>query len=147
LVDDAVAAGATIVYQAADLPDQGFFFPPTVLRGVPAAARILRCEVFGPVAPIVTWTSERELLDVVDDTEYGLTGYIYSRDVARAMWLAERMDIGMVAVNRGVVSDPAAPFGGTRQSGLGREGGRVGIDAFLETQYLSVDWPDDRPLS
>ena len=147
LVDDAVAAGAMVAYRATDVPPEGYFYPPTVLRDVPASARILRCEVFGPVAPIVTWTSEQELLGVVDDTEYGLTGYLYSRDAARAMWLAEQMDIGMVAVNRGVVSDPAAPFGGTRQSGLGREGGRAGIEAFLETQYLSLDWPQDRPVS
>ena len=147
LVDDAVAAGAVVAYRATDVPPEGYFYPPTVLRDVPASARILRCEVFGPVAPIVTWTSEQELLGVVDDTEYGLTGYLYSRDAARAMWLAEQMDIGMVAVNRGVVSDPAAPFGGTRQSGLGREGGRAGIEAFLETQYLSLDWPQDRPVS
>jgi succinate-semialdehyde dehydrogenase / glutarate-semialdehyde dehydrogenase len=141
LVDEAVTAGATVVHRTRDVPDDGFFYPPTVLRDVPAESRLLHCEIFGPVAPIVSWTSERELLNVVDDTEYGLTGYMYSRDVRRAMWLAEQMDIGMVAVNRGVVSDPAAPFGGTRQSGLGREGGREGIEAFLETQYLSVDWP------
>ena len=141
LVDDAVARGATIVHRTPDLPTDGFFYPPTVLRDVPAEARLLHCEIFGPVAPIVTWTDEQQLLAAGDDTEYGLTGYVYSGDVAHAMWLAEQMDIGMVAVNRGVVSDPAAPFGGTRQSGLGREGSRDGIEAFLETQYLSVDWP------
>jgi succinate-semialdehyde dehydrogenase / glutarate-semialdehyde dehydrogenase len=141
LVDDAVARGATIAHRTSDLPTEGFFYPPTVLRDVPEDAHLLHCEIFGPVAPIVTWTDEQQLLAAVDDTEYGLTGYVYSGDVAHAMWLAEQMDIGMVAVNRGVVSDPAAPFGGTRQSGLGREGARDGIEAFLETQYLSVDWP------
>ncbi|MGK5682346.1 NAD-dependent succinate-semialdehyde dehydrogenase [Actinoplanes sp. URMC 104] len=140
LVDEAVAHGAQVVHRTPDMPDEGFFYPPTVLRDVPSGSRLLASEIFGPVAPIVTWSSEQDLLTALDQSEYGLTGYIYSGDAAHAMRLAEQMDIGMIAVNRGTVSDPAAPFGGTRQSGLGREGGPDGIEAFLETQYLSVDW-------
>ncbi|WP_433794583.1 NAD-dependent succinate-semialdehyde dehydrogenase [Actinoplanes sp. CA-252034] len=140
-VDEAIAAGARISHQAT-LPDApGHFYPPTVLVDVPADAAILREEIFGPVAAITTWSDEEELLELVNDSEYGLAAYVFSGDLARALRLGEAVDAGMVGVNRGLVSDPSAPFGGVKQSGLGREGAREGLREFQETQYLSVDWP------
>ncbi|MEU4164613.1 NAD-dependent succinate-semialdehyde dehydrogenase [Actinoplanes sp. NPDC026670] len=140
-VDEAVAAGARISHQAT-LPDApGHFYPPTVLVDVPAGAAILQEEIFGPVAAITTWTDEDELLELVNDSEYGLAAYVFSGDLARALRLGEAIDAGMVGINRGLVSDPSAPFGGVKQSGLGREGARDGLREFQETQYLSVDWP------
>jgi succinate-semialdehyde dehydrogenase/glutarate-semialdehyde dehydrogenase len=140
-VDEAVAAGARISHRAT-LPDaRGHFYPPTVLVDVPAGAAVLAEEIFGPVAAITTWSSEDELLELVNDSEYGLAAYVYSGDLARALRLGEAIDAGMVGINRGLVSDPSAPFGGVKQSGLGREGAREGLREFQETQYLSVDWP------
>ncbi|MFC4069808.1 NAD-dependent succinate-semialdehyde dehydrogenase [Actinoplanes subglobosus] len=140
-VDEAVAAGARISHRAA-LPDApGHFYPPTVLVDVPADAPILAEEIFGPVAAITTWSDEDELLELVNDSEYGLAAYVFSGDLARALRLGEAIDAGMVGINRGLVSDPSAPFGGVKQSGLGREGAREGLREFQETQYLSVDWP------
>jgi len=140
-VEAAVVAGARISHRAA-LPDRpGHFYPPTVLVDVPAHATILREEVFGPVAPVVTWTDEAQLLDLVNDTEYGLAAYVFSGDLGHALRLGEAIEAGMVGINRGLVSDPSAPFGGVKQSGLGREGAREGLREFQETQYLSVDWP------
>jgi succinate-semialdehyde dehydrogenase/glutarate-semialdehyde dehydrogenase len=142
LVDAAVAAGARVTHRA-DLPagtEDGYFYAPTVLRDVPADAEILRTEIFGPVAPIATWRDDAELLELVNDTEFGLAAYVYSRDLKWAMQTAEKIEAGMVGVNRGVVSDPATPFGGVKQSGLGREGAREGLREFQETQYLSIDW-------
>lgn len=139
-VDQAVRAGARISHQAS-LPDApGYFFPPTVLADVAADAVILADEIFGPVAPVVTWTDADELLRQVNSSEYGLAAYVFSRDLERAIRLGERIEAGMVGINRGLVSDPSAPFGGLRQSGLGREGAREGLRAFQETQYLSVAW-------
>lgn len=112
-----------------------------MLVDVPADAAILRDEVFGPVAPVVTWTDEAELLELVNDTEYGLAAYVFSGDLGHAVRLGEAIEAGMVGVNRGLVSDPSAPFGGVKQSGLGREGAREGLREFQETQYLTVDWP------
>ena len=141
LVDRAVAAGARVAHRGAVPPGAvGWFHPPTVLVDVPADAEILRHEVFGPVAPVVTWTTDAELLGLVNDSELGLAAYVYSGDLRRALRLAEAIDAGMVGVNRGMVSDPSAPFGGVKQSGLGREGARDGLREFQETQYLSVDW-------
>jgi succinate-semialdehyde dehydrogenase/glutarate-semialdehyde dehydrogenase len=140
-VDEAITAGARISHRAT-LPDApGHFYPPTVLVDVPADAAILREEIFGPVAAITTWSDEDELLELVNDSEYGLAAYVFSGDLARALRLGEAVDAGMVGVNRGLVSDPSAPFGGVKQSGLGREGAREGLREFQETQYLSVDWP------
>jgi succinate-semialdehyde dehydrogenase/glutarate-semialdehyde dehydrogenase len=140
LVDEAVAAGARVAYQA-PLPEApGYFYAPTVLTDVPANAAILRAEIFGPVAPVVTWRDEAELVALANESEAGLAAYVYSRDLKRALRLAERLETGMVGVNRGVVSDPATPFGGFKQSGLGREGAREGMREFQETQYFSVDW-------
>jgi succinate-semialdehyde dehydrogenase/glutarate-semialdehyde dehydrogenase len=139
-VDTAVAEGARVSHQAA-LPDAaGHFYPPTVLVDVPADATILREETFGPVAPVVTWTDESELLDLVNSTEYGLAAYVFSGELGHAIRLGETIEAGMVGINRGLVSDPSAPFGGVKQSGLGREGARDGLREFQETQYMSVDW-------
>lgn len=143
LVDSAVAAGARITHRGT-LPEdgKGYFYAPTVLRDVPADARIVHEEIFGPIAPIVTWSDDAELLDLVNDSEFGLAAYVYSRDLQRAMRLGEAIDAGMIGINRGIVSDPSTPFGGVKQSGLGREGARIGLEAFQETQYFSVAWPD-----
>lgn len=141
-VDKAVAEGAQISHQATVASDAGWFYPPTVLTHVPPTATILREEIFGPVAPIVLWSDEEDLIQQVNDTEFGLAAYVFARDVGRALRLAERIEAGMVGINRGVVSDPSAPFGGVKQSGLGREGAREGIREFQETQFFSVDWPE-----
>ncbi|MFZ5848847.1 MAG: NAD-dependent succinate-semialdehyde dehydrogenase [Actinomycetota bacterium] len=141
VVDRAVELGARVTHRAA-LPDlPGYFYPPTVLADVSAGAAIIEEEIFGPVAPIVTWHAEEDLLDQVNGTEYGLAAYVFAGDLGRALRLAERIEAGMVGINRGLVSDPAAPFGGMKQSGLGREGAREGLREFQETQFLSVAWP------
>ncbi|TDC96727.1 NAD-dependent succinate-semialdehyde dehydrogenase [Saccharopolyspora aridisoli] len=140
LVDDALARGARIAARS-EVPDgPGFFLAPTVLIDVPADARVVREEIFGPVAPVVTWHDEDELLRTVNDTEMGLAAYVFAGELQHAVDLAEHIDAGMVGINRGVVSDPSAPFGGTKQSGLGREGGHEGLHEFTETQYLSLAW-------
>ncbi len=139
LVDEAVAAGATVAHQAA-APEDGWFFPPTVLTGVTPDSPILAQEVFGPVAPVVVYDDEERMLDQVNATEFGLASYVYAGRLQDALRIAERIDAGMIGVNRGIVSDPAAPFGGFKQSGLGREGARDGIREFQETQYYSVEW-------
>jgi succinate-semialdehyde dehydrogenase/glutarate-semialdehyde dehydrogenase len=110
---------------------------------VPATATTLREEIFGPVAPVVVWEDEEEMLRQVNDTEYGLAAYVFAGDVGQAIRLGEAIEAGMVGINRGLVSDPSAPFGGVKQSGLGREGARDGLREFQETQYLSIDWPTD----
>ncbi|MDP3891649.1 NAD-dependent succinate-semialdehyde dehydrogenase [Nocardioides sp.] len=140
-VDLAVREGARISHRA-QLPEApGYFYPPTVLADVPPDATILREEIFGPVAAVVVWEDEAELLRQVNDTEYGLAAYVFAGELGRAISLGERIEAGMVGINRGLVSDPSAPFGGVKQSGLGREGARDGLREFQETQYLSVDWP------
>jgi succinate-semialdehyde dehydrogenase/glutarate-semialdehyde dehydrogenase len=142
LVDDAVTRGARIAARGSVPDGPGHFHPATVLVDVPDDARVLHEEVFGPVAPISTFTDEDEMLTRANATVHGLASYVCSRDVGRALRIAERLEAGMVGVNRGLLSDPAAPFGGVKQSGLGREGGREGIEAFLETQYIALDWPN-----
>lgn len=140
LVDDTVGNGAQVV-TGATIPDRpGYFYHPTVLAGVPTGALVLREEIFGPVAPIVEFDDEDEAVAAANDTEYGLVSYVYTGDLARGLRVAEAIDTGMVGVNRGVVSDPAAPFGGTKQSGIGREGGHDGLLEFTETKYIAVDW-------
>jgi succinate-semialdehyde dehydrogenase / glutarate-semialdehyde dehydrogenase len=140
LVDGALEAGAMVLTGATVPPGAGFFYPATVLADVPASAAILREEIFGPVAPLVTFGDEREAIDLANDTEYGLVSYVYTGDLARALRVAEALDSGMVGLNRGLVSDPAAPFGGVKQSGLGREGGHDGLLEYTESKYLAVDW-------
>lgn len=138
LVDDAVDRGAQVVTGGSVVDRPGWFFEPTVLCDVPGGASILSTEIFGPVAPIVTVDDVDEAVAVANDTEAGLVAYLYTRDVDRAITVAERLEAGMVGINRGVVSNPAAPFGGIKSSGLGREGGAEGVEAYLETQYLGV---------
>ena len=138
LVQDAVERGAEVVV-GAEVPERaGFFYPPTVLTAVPSDARMRHEEIFGPVAPIATFDTEEEAIAAANDTEYGLVSYVFTRDLERALRVTERLETGMVGLNQGVVSNPAAPFGGVKQSGLGREGGTVGIDEFLETKYVAV---------
>ncbi|MFR9753025.1 NAD-dependent succinate-semialdehyde dehydrogenase [Nocardia sp. 004] len=138
LVDDAVAAGATVLLGGKAQPGPGWFYPATILGDVPSQARILREEVFGPVAPIIGFETEQEGLDAANDTEFGLVSYVYTRDLDRALRIAEGLESGMVGVNRGVISDPAAPFGGVKQSGFGREGGTEGIEEYLSTKYIAL---------
>ena len=138
LVDDAVAAGARLVTGGAAPDGPGWFYQPTVLADVPRDARVLREEIFGPVAPIVTFADEDEAIALANDTEAGLVAYLYSQGLNRSLRVAEALEAGMVGVNRGVVSNPAAPFGGVKSSGLGREGGAEGIDAYRETQYIGI---------
>ncbi|MEV0297210.1 NAD-dependent succinate-semialdehyde dehydrogenase [Nocardia sp. NPDC050710] len=138
LVDDAVAAGARVRLGGKAPGGPGWFYPATVLSEVPRHARILREEVFGPVAPIVGFETEAEGLAAANDTEFGLVSYVYTRDLDRALRIAEGLESGMVGVNRGVISDPAAPFGGVKASGFGREGGIEGIEEYLSTKYIAL---------
>jgi succinate-semialdehyde dehydrogenase/glutarate-semialdehyde dehydrogenase len=140
LVDDAVKKGAKVLVGGKRPEGQGYFYPATVLAGVPDNAAMLREEIFGPVAPLQTFSSEEEAIKKANDTEYGLVAYLYTGDLSRGMRVSEKLDFGMIGLNRGLVSDPAAPFGGTKQSGLGREGSHEGMMEFLETQYVSVSW-------
>lgn len=118
----------------------GFFFEPTVVSGVDPRSDVLEREIFGPVAPVVTFESEEEAVALANGTIYGLAAYLYSSDLSRAMRVAEAIEAGMVGINRGLISDPAAPFGGVKQSGVGREGGHHGMLEFLETKYIAVSW-------
>ncbi|WP_199041897.1 NAD-dependent succinate-semialdehyde dehydrogenase [Glycomyces salinus] len=138
LVSDATERGARLLTGGSGVDGPGHFYRPTVLADVPAEARMSSEEIFGPVAPISTFDTEDEAVRVANDTEYGLVSYLYTSDLKRALRVAERLEAGMVGLNQGIVSNPAAPFGGVKQSGLGREGGRVGIDEFLETKYIAV---------
>ncbi|TCC50346.1 NAD-dependent succinate-semialdehyde dehydrogenase [Kribbella pittospori] len=140
LVDEAVTSGATLHTGGKVPAGPGFFYPPTVLSNVAATADILQTEIFGPVAPIVAFSTENEAIDLANSTEYGLVSYVYTRDLARGLRVSELIQAGMVGINRGLVSDPAAPFGGVKESGLGREGGLEGILAFTESKYIAVDW-------
>jgi succinate-semialdehyde dehydrogenase/glutarate-semialdehyde dehydrogenase len=141
LVDDAVAKGGVVRVGGKPADGAGYFYPPTVITGVGPDARIFSEEVFGPVAPVVTFQSEEDGVAMANDTEYGLVAYAYTRDVARSLRLADTVESGMLGVNVGVVSNPAAPFGGVKQSGLGREGGFEGIEEFLETKYVGLADP------
>ncbi|MDB5585659.1 MAG: NAD-dependent succinate-semialdehyde dehydrogenase [Devosia sp.] len=140
LVDDAVGQGATVLTGGKASGGDGFYFPPTVISNVPGTASISREEIFGPVAAITSFASEDEAVAAANDTEYGLIAYVYTCDVGRGMRVSERLESGMIGVNRGLVSDPAAPFGGVKQSGLGREGAHHGIMEFCETKYIAVSW-------
>ncbi|HEX3547406.1 MAG TPA: NAD-dependent succinate-semialdehyde dehydrogenase [Mycobacterium sp.] len=138
LVSDAVSRGATVAVGGVAAGGPGNFYPATVLADVPPDARILKEEVFGPVAPITGFDTEEEGVAAANDTEYGLAAYIYTRSLDRALRVAEGVQSGMVGVNRGVISDPAAPFGGVKQSGFGREGGTEGIEEYLDTKYIAL---------
>ncbi|MDX3240948.1 NAD-dependent succinate-semialdehyde dehydrogenase [Streptomyces sp. ME18-1-4] len=138
LVQDAVKRGATVL-TGGELPEgPGCFYPPTVLTGIAPDAAIIDTEIFGPVAAIRTFETEDEAVAAANDTEFGLAAYLFTQNLDRALRVAERLESGMIGINTGLVSNPAAPFGGVKQSGLGREGGRVGIDEFLEYKYLAV---------
>jgi succinate-semialdehyde dehydrogenase/glutarate-semialdehyde dehydrogenase len=140
LVGGAVDAGARVLVGGSRQERPGFYWEPTVLTDVPASAPILREEIFGPVAPVVTFTDEAEAVRLANDTEFGLVSYVYTGDLARGLRVSEAMESGMVGLNRGLVSDPAAPFGGTKQSGIGREGGHEGMLDYLESKYIAVTW-------
>ena len=140
LVDDAVKKGAKILTGGKAPGGPGFFYPATVLANVSNDAKMLNEEIFGPVASIQTFKSEDEVVTRANDTEYGLVAYLYTKDVGRGMRVSEKLEFGMIGLNRGLVSDPAAPFGGMKQSGIGREGAHEGLMEFLETQYVSVNW-------
>jgi succinate-semialdehyde dehydrogenase/glutarate-semialdehyde dehydrogenase len=138
LVSDAVSKGATVAVGGVAPDGPGHFYPATVLADVPATARIFKEEVFGPVAPIIGFDTEEEGIAAANDTEYGLAAYIYTQGLDRALRVAEAIEAGMVGVNRGVISDPAAPFGGVKESGFGREGGSEGIEEYLDTKYIAL---------
>ncbi|QNN55084.1 NAD-dependent succinate-semialdehyde dehydrogenase [Nocardioides mesophilus] len=138
LVRDAVGAGAGTLVGGTAPSRTGFFYEPTVLVDVPTSARIHREEVFGPVAAVTTFADEAEALRIANDTEFGLVGYVFTRDVSRAVRVAEGLETGMVGINQGLVSNPAGPFGGVKQSGLGREGGDEGVEEYLETKYMAL---------
>lgn len=139
-VSDAVAKGATLQLGGTRPNGPGFYYPPTVLTQVPDDADCLDDEIFGPVAAIQTFTDEDEVIARANATQYGLVAYLYTEDMRRGMKLSEQLEFGMIGLNRGLVSDPAAPFGGVKQSGLGREGGKEGMQEFMETQYISTTW-------
>jgi succinate-semialdehyde dehydrogenase / glutarate-semialdehyde dehydrogenase len=138
LVQDAVDAGARVVTGGSTTGDKGFFYQPTVLADVPSQARVFHEEVFGPVAPVTTFSTDDEALALANDTEYGLVAYVFTRDLSRAITVSEGLETGMVGINQGVVSNPAAPFGGVKASGFGREGGAEGIEEYLETKYVGL---------
>ena len=138
LVDDAVGKGAQAVVGGQSLDGAGYFFEPTVLGGVTPDAKVLKEEIFGPVAPVASFESEEEAVAAANDTEYGLVAYVYTRDLKRALRVCEGLETGMIGLNQGMVSNAGAPFGGVKQSGVGREGGNEGIEEYLETKYVAV---------
>ena len=139
LVDDAAGKGAKVVVGGAPLDGAGYFYEPTVLGDVPQEARLLKEEIFGPVAPVKGFASEEEAIAAANDTEYGLVSYVFTRDLNRALRVCEALETGMIGLNQGMVSNAGAPFGGVKQSGVGREGGNEGIEEFLETKYVAVN--------
>ena len=140
LVADAKERGAKVLTGGEALDGKGWFYQPTVLVDVPEDARCFREEIFGPVAALARFSDEEDLVRRCNETEYGLVAYVFAGDMKRGLALSERLEFGMVGLNRGLVSDPAAPFGGVKQSGIGREGAHHGLMEFLETQYISVEW-------
>jgi succinate-semialdehyde dehydrogenase/glutarate-semialdehyde dehydrogenase len=140
LVESAKADGARVTCGGRIADDASFGYHPTVLVDVPFDARILKEEVFGPVAPLVRFTDSDDIVRHSNNVEHGLVSYVFTRDIGKGMRMAEALETGMVGLNRGLVSDPAAPFGGVKQSGLGREGAHDGLLAFLETKYVAGNW-------
>lgn len=138
LVDDATGKGADVVLAGGKRDGAGYFFDPTVLAGVPENARLLKEEIFGPVAPVIAFDDEDAAIAAANDTEYGLVSYVYTKDLKRAFRVCERLETGMIGLNQGLVANVQAPFGGVKASGLGREGGSVGIDEFLEIKYIAM---------
>jgi succinate-semialdehyde dehydrogenase/glutarate-semialdehyde dehydrogenase len=139
LVDDAVSRGAAVVTGGTKGDGAGYFFAPTVLTGVPADARVLNEEIFGPVAPIATFATDEQAIAAANRTEYGLVAYVFTRDLARAFRVCEALETGMIGLNQGIVSNAGAPFGGVKQSGTGREGGNEGIAEYLDTKYVAIN--------
>lgn len=140
LVREAVGRGARVVVGGEAGEGPGFYYRPTVLADVPVDAQIAHEEIFGPVAPVIAFDTDEEAIRLANDTEYGLVAYVFSQDLSRALRVSEALESGMVGINRGVVSDPAAPFGGVKQSGIGREGGHEGLLEYTESKYVAVDW-------
>ena len=138
LVATTVKEGADVVTGGNAIDGKGYFFKPTVLTNVPKDASILKEEIFGPIAPIVRFKSEEEAVRLANDTVYGLVSYAFTKDIARGMRLVNSLDTGMSGINTGLVSNAAAPFGGVKQSGLGREGGFEGLEEYLETRYVLI---------
>ena len=140
LVTGAADAGGKVITGGRAPERRGFFYEPTLIDGVPAEAAILSTEIFGPVAPVVRFTDEADAVRWANDTEFGLVSYVYTRDLRRGLRVSEALEAGMVGLNRGLVSDPAAPFGGVKQSGIGREGAHEGLLEYTETKYIATDW-------
>ncbi len=141
LVTEAVAAGATVLAGGGAVDGEGYFYQPTVLGNVPNDADILKQEIFGPVAPVTTFTDEDDAIRIANSTEYGLAAYLYTKDFSRLLRVSEQLEFGMVGFNAGVISNAAAPFGGVKHSGLGREGGSEGIAEYTTTQYIGIADP------
>jgi succinate-semialdehyde dehydrogenase/glutarate-semialdehyde dehydrogenase len=139
LVDDAVEKGAKALVGGSTVDGAGYFYEPTVLADVPPNARLLREEIFGPVAPVAAFESTEDAIAAANDTEYGLVAYVFTRDIKRALTVCEGLETGMIGLNQGMVSNAGAPFGGVKQSGIGREGGNEGIQEYLETKYVAVN--------
>ena len=139
LVEDAVGKGAKVLTGGERVGDRGYFYAPTVLSGITDEATLLREEIFGPVAPVKTFSSDDEAIAAANASDYGLVAYVFTRDLERALRVSEALDVGMLGLNKGLVSNPAAPFGGVKESGFGREGGREGIDEYLSVKYVAVD--------
>lgn len=140
IVDRAIDQGARTTIERRSLPEHGFFYAPTLLSGVSPETDILRVEIFGPVAPVVSFSDTDEAVRLANDSDMGLVSFVQSGNLGEALSVAERLECGMVGINRGVVSDPAAPFGGSKHSGLGREGGFHGLDEYLEPKYIAASW-------
>jgi succinate-semialdehyde dehydrogenase/glutarate-semialdehyde dehydrogenase len=138
LVDDAVSNGAEVAVGGSAGEGAGYFYTPTVLTDVPHDARMFREEIFGPVAPVFTFSEDEKGIAMANDTEFGLVAYAFTQDLTRAITVAEQLETGMVGLNQGVVSNPSAPFGGVKASGFGREGGAEGIEEYLETKYVGL---------
>jgi succinate-semialdehyde dehydrogenase/glutarate-semialdehyde dehydrogenase len=140
MVYGAVSRGAKVLCGGKSVTTPAFGFQATVLANVSPDDEILKDEIFGPVAPIVSCSNDAEMIRLANDVEYGLVSYVFTRDAAKGMRVAESLEAGMIGFNRGIVSDPAAPFGGVKASGIGREGGHDGLLAFLETKYVAGNW-------
>jgi succinate-semialdehyde dehydrogenase/glutarate-semialdehyde dehydrogenase len=140
LVTDARNRGGRVLTGGKIPHRPGFYYEPTVIADLPTDARVFHEEIFGPVAPIASFRTEAEAIALANDTEFGLVSFVHTRDLAKALRVAERIESGMVGINRGVVSDPAAPFGGWKQSGLGREGAHAGLLEYLESKYIAASW-------
>jgi succinate-semialdehyde dehydrogenase/glutarate-semialdehyde dehydrogenase len=139
LVEDAADKGAKVRCGGQRVGDVGHFYAPTVLGDVPGDARLLKEEIFGPVAPVTTFRTDAEAIAQANDTEFGLVAYVFCRNLRRALTVSEGLEVGMLGLNRGMVSNPAAPFGGIKESGFGREGGPEGLEEYLTTKYVAID--------